>query len=327
MSHASIPEDERTLPADLVRLSVGIEGCADLVKSLANALAAAQRVNIRANTTNKGDFFSTKGSSPRKVAAELKTGHGAGSGALPFGVSLPPRDAHAVGVSMPSWADVIAYEEGCTATHNKLQGGYPRFVFLQAVQKLHTAAALLFGIAGEEAMVMPSARAAIRLQKFMLHAGCEDVNVHDFFAHGAFAVTFPAKHKSVAKAYWQHCGEIVSSRLAEEVLDVVNRTCWENAARVIDGDDEEEHHHRTKSATYKHTPKKSEHGDGSVYGHGRYTSSNPTDALQRRVAGLAGEDVNNTFLYPTGMAAIAAVHRLLKLVSSAVLAGMCAAVR
>ena len=32
-----------------------------------------------------------------------------------------------------------------------------------------------------------------------------------------FAVTFPARDAPTAKLYWQHCGEIVSSRLADEV--------------------------------------------------------------------------------------------------------------
>lgn len=62
------------------------------------------------------------------------------------------------------------------------------------------------------------------LQKFMLAAGCDNVNVHDFFAHGVFAVTFPQQYADVAKQYWQHCGEIVSSRLAEAVLEIVDRT-------------------------------------------------------------------------------------------------------
>jgi len=41
LSHASIPEAERTLPADLVRISVGIEDPEDLLKDVAGALEAA----------------------------------------------------------------------------------------------------------------------------------------------------------------------------------------------------------------------------------------------------------------------------------------------
>lgn len=42
---------------------------------------------------------------------------------MPFGVSLPPLDMHAVGVSMPSWEEVIKYEEGDQEVHSKLQSG------------------------------------------------------------------------------------------------------------------------------------------------------------------------------------------------------------
>lgn len=41
MSHASIPAEERTLPADLVRLSIGIEDARDLIADLQQALDAA----------------------------------------------------------------------------------------------------------------------------------------------------------------------------------------------------------------------------------------------------------------------------------------------
>lgn len=87
-------------------------------------------------------------------------------------------------------------------------------------------------------MSVPSARVAIRLQKFLMANGCSDVELHDFFAHGVFAVTFAAHHAPTAKMFWQHCGEIVSSRLAEEVLEVVDRTCWENTGKVVQDDED-----------------------------------------------------------------------------------------
>ena len=102
----------------------------------------------------------------------------------------------------------------------------------------------------------------------------------------------------------------MSSRLAEEVLDVVSRTCWENAARA-EVDDKSGHTPTTEDMF--HNSNKSSHSNETVLG--RYTSSSPLDALERRVAALTGEDCTNTFLYPTGMAAMSAVHRLLKLAS------------
>merc|ERR1719499_1042013 len=41
ISHASIPDEERTLPADLVRLSIGIEDCKDLMTDLREGFICA----------------------------------------------------------------------------------------------------------------------------------------------------------------------------------------------------------------------------------------------------------------------------------------------
>nr|AGT02548.1 cystathionine beta-lyase [Herpetomonas muscarum] len=42
LSHASIPKEKRTLPADLIRLSVGIEDIEDILADLSQAIAAAR---------------------------------------------------------------------------------------------------------------------------------------------------------------------------------------------------------------------------------------------------------------------------------------------
>eukprot|EP00037_Helgoeca_nana_P015492 m.144598 g.144598 ORF g.144598 m.144598 type:complete len:1025 (+) comp23042_c0_seq1:94-3168(+) len=306
MSHASIPESERAeyLPPDLVRISAGIEDPADLVRGLSDALAVAQV----AAPSSRG--YRASPQTGAQACRKLPKG-GSGGPELPFGVSLPPLDMHAVGVSMPSWEEVIKYEEGDQEVHSKLQSGYPRFVFLKPVQKLHAAAAKLFAAQGESAMAMPSARAAIRLQKFLVAGGSINVGVHDLFAHGTFAVTFPASDAGRAKMYWQHAGEIVSSRLAIAVLDVIDRTCWENTTRQVNDDELEDR----ASSSVSRTSSVTDDYDISSRTFSSMTSTNPIAALQRRVATLANEDPSNAFVYPTGMAAVAAVHRLLKLAS------------
>jgi cystathionine beta-lyase len=97
------PPDAR--PPVQVRVSVGIEDIGDLVRSLSTALSAAQG-DARAGAAGESGIAHHT----NRVAAEL--GAGRGSGALPFGVSLPLVDVHAVGVSMPTWADIEAYEDG-----------------------------------------------------------------------------------------------------------------------------------------------------------------------------------------------------------------------
>jgi len=41
LSHASIPKHKRTLPEDLVRLSIGVEHIADILADLTNAFREA----------------------------------------------------------------------------------------------------------------------------------------------------------------------------------------------------------------------------------------------------------------------------------------------
>ena len=265
MSHASIPTDEQHLSPTLIRLSMGIEEPVDLLHDLETAIACAiAEAGGDENATN------------------VET-----SGSHILGESLPPQDPHAVGVSMPQWADVVAYEEGCQEVHEKLRAGYPRFVFLKSVMRLFKKAEELFAKPGEAAMVLPSARVALRLQQFLHKNGVEHVDMHDFFAHGAFAVTFPASAANHAKAFWQHTGEIISSRFADAVLDVIERTCEENAdKRVADA-----------------LPAFGE-ADCDVH-----------LELRERLATLCLQDKHNVFLYPTGMAALTATHRLLQLSS------------
>lgn len=46
MSHASIPEHERQLPRDLIRLSIGIEDVSDLVNDLESAIATTSKAKV-----------------------------------------------------------------------------------------------------------------------------------------------------------------------------------------------------------------------------------------------------------------------------------------
>lgn len=57
MSHASIPSEKRTLPADLIRLSVGIEDVRDLIADLAQALevAAGKQASSKEQTNSVFD--------------------------------------------------------------------------------------------------------------------------------------------------------------------------------------------------------------------------------------------------------------------------------
>eukprot|EP00457_Paulinella_chromatophora_P001290 gb/GEZN01001292.1/.p1 GENE.gb/GEZN01001292.1/~~gb/GEZN01001292.1/.p1 ORF type:complete len:1010 (+),score=107.17 gb/GEZN01001292.1/:386-3031(+) len=272
MSHASIPADQCSVPLSLIRLAVGIEDAGDLIQDLGQAISRAVL------DANPGIAFASSG-----------------EWSLPLGETLPPRDSHAVGVSMPQWQDVVGYEEGDTVVHSKLRGGYPRFVFLHAIKQLFSKAENLFAntTKGETAMVFASARVALRFQQFLNVQGTQ---CHDLAAHGAFAVTFPKSHNNQAKQFWQHTGEIPSSRLAAAILEVIDRTCYENKQKSTT---------EIPVVTAAATEESKE-----VYSHTAYS---PRDGLRRRISALTQVDMHNIFLYPTGMAALTATQRLLKL--------------
>jgi len=289
MSHASIPAEMQTMSPALIRLSVGIEDSRDLIADLRHAITLASMKT--SEQENSGDAY--------------KLERTQSYGSFPLGESVPPKDHHAVGVSMPSWEDVVKYEEGDPETHAQLSAGYPRFVFLHAVKQLFAKAEELFAAPGERAMVLPSARIALRLQSFL---NDPQVRLHDCFAHNAFAVTFPEAHMDKAKKFWQHSGEIVSSRKAAAVLDVIDRTCFENARKGGGRDVRNAQRNDSAEAPDARIPRATPHS-------GRQVNFAAHSSLKKRIAGIHHEDADNVYLFPTGMAALASTQRLLKLSS------------
>ncbi|KAE8980409.1 hypothetical protein PR003_g24879 [Phytophthora rubi] len=206
----------------------------------------------------------------------------------PLGISLPPQDTHALSVSMPDWAHVVGYEEGKPEVLGAMACGYPRFfrhplvVALSAlVQKQ------LFpedDVDAWELMPVPTSDAADRLRHFLVTSHSDsvenavkndEVTVHHV-KNSVHVVRFPCRIGKTASQFWQHSGEIVSSRHAERLLQVLKG-----------GDDVE------------------------IPAIGRTDSHL---ALRGRVSELylPSADPSKVALYPTGMGAIFATVRLLQ---------------
>ncbi len=132
----------------------------------------------------------------------------------PLGRPIPDVP-HAVSVSMPTWADVLGYEEGDPRVVDALQAGYPRFVFHPQVKALIAAAEEALAGPGERVLVLPSAIVAERCLAYLARHGAS--GTASAYA-GVFAVRLPAAAWGVAKQFWQHAGEIVSSRRAAAAL-------------------------------------------------------------------------------------------------------------
>lgn len=204
-----------------------------------------------------------------------------------LGCPLPAHEPlHACGTAMPKWRDVVGYEEADPRVHRALVCGYPRFVYPPYVAELMDALtarlcpepAAAAAPADDVAIPTASARVALRLQQFVAGASNNEVQprIHDLDFRGMCAVLLPRSAANLAKAYWQHAGELVSSRLAAEALTRLEETWPPQAAATT------------------------------------VAAFNATQQLQRRVAGLLSADERNVFLFPSGMAAISSAARLVQ---------------
>jgi len=118
-----------------------------------------------------------------------------------------PDSPHAVSVCLPTWPDIIGYEEKEPRVLDKMRTGYPRFFFHPLIQKVRAA---LEPKPGRD--VLPFANEAAARQCAALTEG-KAVEVD-----GLWAAYFPSAHLPVARAYWQHAGRLLSSRAAEDWL-------------------------------------------------------------------------------------------------------------
>ncbi|RKO92711.1 cystathionine gamma-synthase [Blyttiomyces helicus] len=165
-----------------------------------------------------------------------------------LGIPIPDTP-HAVSVALPTWQDCVGYEEGDRRVVDALQTGYPRFVFHDDVKKLFDFCTRKFGRPDESCLVFPSRRPAEECRDFMLShlspvpapkpsirlaeltlaprhnptspvaddpatALTPTVQLH--------AILLPSTLASLAKQFWQHSGEGISSRFAAHALHVLD---------------------------------------------------------------------------------------------------------
>ena len=133
-----------------------------------------------------------------------------------------PDSPHATSVCLPQWQDVIDYEERNPRVIGKLRCGYPRFFLHPKVEELFAEAERKFVKAGEKAFVFPSPEVAKRCAEFVRGESNEEiggVRMEDFGWQRLTVIVVPERLQKFAVKFWQHGGEIISSRLAEAALD------------------------------------------------------------------------------------------------------------
>ncbi|MBI2432477.1 MAG: PLP-dependent transferase [Candidatus Hydrogenedentes bacterium] len=170
-----------------------------------------------------------------------------------------PDSPHATSVALPLWRHVVGYEENDPAVLSALSCGYPRFVAHPYVRQLFEHARQEFACSGEQAFVFPTETVAQRCARYVREKTGLVARVQATGVNGLHAVVFPDAAFEPVKKYWQHFGEIVSSRAALAAIEGRRPT------------------------------------DGTAKG-----------MLRERIASLAGGRAEDVFLYPSGMAALAA---------------------
>ncbi|MDJ0839597.1 MAG: PLP-dependent transferase [Acidobacteriota bacterium] len=131
-----------------------------------------------------------------------------------LGRSLPDSP-HATSTAMPLWSHVIGYEEGDEAVTGKLQCGYPRFFRHPFVTELLE----VCGLPASRSLPFPSEKTARRALAFVKARSGKKGELTDTGRCGIWAVTVPPETYGELWAYWQHTGEIVSSRQARAAIE------------------------------------------------------------------------------------------------------------
>lgn len=152
-----------------------------------------------------------------------------------IGELIPNNTLHAISVTLPTWEATVGYEEGEDWVVSKMKSGYPRFFIHGIIQELASAIDSKYGRDGEKCMVFPSYNIAKRCREF-LKIKLDSPNVlrrvlqlstpppatesekSSVIGSTIGIVFFPAGEFHIAKQYWQHSGEGISSRMAEYAL-------------------------------------------------------------------------------------------------------------
>jgi len=129
-----------------------------------------------------------------------------------------PDSPDAVSVALPTWDQVVGYEEGRQEILDALSCGYPRFCVRPSVQELFDACVDRFGKSGDVGFAFPSESVALRCRDFIARHDDVKAWIEPYGNSGVFGVIVPEGSADTIKEYWQHSGEIVSSRRARAAL-------------------------------------------------------------------------------------------------------------
>lgn len=127
-----------------------------------------------------------------------------------------PDTTHAISMCLPRWQDVVGYEEKDPETMKRLQLGYPRFFYHPLVEQ---AFKKLRADSDEAVQIYTTRNAAERCKTYLAGKhGNTGISLRAIHHSNCALISFPEKLLPDAKDYWQHTGEGISSRCAENLL-------------------------------------------------------------------------------------------------------------
>ncbi len=189
-----------------------------------------------------------------------------------LGSPLPDTE-HGISVSLPLWQHVIGYEEKDPAVVDKFRSGYPRFCCPPAISALFAEAEKRHARKGERALVFPRKVHAQRCLDYVYERSASEPNQ-------CRVVEFDAENP-------------LGVALFPEADYGVARQFWRFCGEVVS----------TRQAA-----------DALGLIQATTTKAEGQEAhrvLRQRLSQLSGQSTDDIFLFPSGMAASFAVHRML----------------
>lgn len=201
-----------------------------------------------------------------------------------LGTPIPPTP-YGVSVCLPTWKSVVGYEEKDPAVINKLQSGYPRFFIHPIVSKLTESVEKEHARNGERALVFPRRIHAERCAEFIKKYGPStgDLVKSDTNLIGA----------GPTRVMLYGEGNLGVTLFSKDDYDTA-RQYWSFCGEILSM--------RQAESALSGKPiglNLSESGKKAVR------------TIKERLAAHTGQNADDVFLFPSGMAAIFAVHRML----------------
>jgi cystathionine gamma-synthase len=134
---------------------------------------------------------------------------------IPCGTQLPLNNPHAFSVSMPTYQDVIDYEEEQNDIFSKIKTAYPRIIFHPYIKMMSEVIANKCGIENRHLFLLPSSKTAKTVSK--LSSSKPEICEYRGYAIAHFD---NSDKESINRFYsfMKHCGYTVYSREAEKFL-------------------------------------------------------------------------------------------------------------